>query len=146
MTHGCRNAGYALFVKEGRLHYIHNYVGLKKFEVVSSEPVPTGDVSLRYEFEPTGDPQFREGKGSPGRFQLYINDHLVGNLEVPYTVPMTFGVLGASCGYAAFDSVNPEVYEAPFRFTGEIKQVMIDVSGEVIKDDEAELKRLMTQQ
>jgi arylsulfatase len=146
MTHGCRNAGYALFVKEGRLHYIHNYVGLEKFEVVSSEPVPTGDVSLRYEFEPTGDPQFREGKGSPGRFQLYINDHLVGNLEVPYTVPMTFGVLGASCGYAAFDSVNPEVYEAPFRFTGEIKQVVIDVSGEVIKDDEAELKRLMTQQ
>lgn len=57
-----------------------------------------------------------------------------------------FGMLGASCGYAAFDSVNPEVYEAPFCFTGEIKQVIIDVSGEVIKDDEAELKRLMTQQ
>jgi hypothetical protein len=34
----------------------------------------------------------------------------------------------------------------PFRFTGELKQVVIDVSGELIKDDEAELKRLMTQQ
>jgi arylsulfatase len=42
--------------------------------------------------------------------------------------------------------VNPEVYQAPFRFTGTIKQVVIDVSGEVIQDDEAELKRLMTQQ
>jgi arylsulfatase len=42
--------------------------------------------------------------------------------------------------------VNPEVYTAPFRFSGEIKQVVIDVSGDVIKDDEAELKRLMTQQ
>ena len=71
---------------------------------------------------------------------------LAGRLEVPYTIPMTFGVLGASCGYAAFDSVNPEVYEAPFRFTGEIKQVVIDVSGELLQDDEAELKRLMTQQ
>lgn len=56
------------------------------------------------------------------------------------------GVLGASTGYAAFDSVNPAVYQAPFRFTGEIKQVIIDVSGKVIKDDETELKRLMTQQ
>ena len=146
MTHGSRNAGYALFVKDGHLHYIHNYVGLEKFEVISSEPVPTGEVSLRYEFEPTGEPKFREGKGSPGRLQLYINNELVGNLEVPYSTPQLFGVLGASCGYAAFDSVNPEVYKAPFRFTGEIKQVVIDVSGEVIKDDEAELKRLMTQQ
>ena len=146
MTHGCRNSGYAFFIKEGKLHYIQNYVGLKNFEVVSSEPVPTGDVSLRFEFEPTGDPQFMEGKGSPGRFQLYFNGQLVGNQEVPYTVPMTFGVLGASCGYAAFDSVDPQVYEAPFRFTGEIKQVVVDVSGEVIKDEKAELKRLMTQQ
>jgi len=146
MTHGGRNAGYALFVKEGHLQYIHNYVGLEKFEVISNEPVPTGEVSLRCEFEPTGEPRFREGKGAPGRFQLYINNKLVGNLEVPYSTPNMFGVLGASCGYAAFDSVNPEVYQAPFPFTGEIKQVVIDVSGEVIKDDEAELKRLMTQQ
>ena len=101
---------------------------------------------MRYEFEPTGEPAFREGRGSPGRFQLYFNNELVGNLEVSYTTPNLFGVLGASCGYAAFDSVNPEVYEAPFRFTGEIKQVVVDVSGEVIKDEEAELKRLMTQQ
>ena len=56
------------------------------------------------------------------------------------------GVLGASCGYAAFDTVNPDSYQAPFRFTGKINQVVIDVSGEVIQDDEAELKRLMTQQ
>jgi len=146
MTQGGRLAGYALYVKEWCLHYIHNYVGLEKFELVSSEPVPTGDVSLRYEFEPTGEPQFREGKGSPGRFQLYINNKLVGNLEVPHSTPQLFGVLGASCGYAAFDSVNPEVYTAPFRFSGEIKQVVIDVSGELLQDDEAELKRLMTQQ
>ena len=47
---------------------------------------------------------------------------------------------------AAFDSVDQPVYQFPFRFTGEIKQVVIDVSGDVIRDDEIELKRLMTQQ
>jgi len=146
ITHGSRNAGYALFVKDGYLHYIHNYVGLKKFHVTSTEAIPTGEVKLRYEFEPTGDPDFGEGKGSPGRCQLYINDKLVGNLEIPYSTPNMFGPLGLSTGYAAFDSVSPDIYQAPFRFTGELKQVVIDVSGEVIQDDEAELKRLMVQQ
>jgi arylsulfatase len=146
VTHGSRHAGYALFIKDNYLHYIHNYVGLDRFHVTSSEPVPTGAVSLRYEFEPTGQPNFKEGKGSSGRCQLYINNKLVGNLEIPHSTPQMFGVLGLSTGYAAYDSVHPAVYQAPFRFTGELKQVVIDVSGELIKDDETELKRLMTQQ
>jgi arylsulfatase len=146
ITQGSRNAGFALLVKDGHLHYIHNYVGLERFQVTSSEAIPSGEVSVRFEFEPTGDPNFSEGRGSPGRCQLYINNNLVGNLEIPYSTPNMFGVLGASTGYAAFDSVNPEMYQAPFHFTGEIKQVVIDVSGELIKDDETELKRMMTQQ
>jgi hypothetical protein len=67
VTHGSRNAGYALFIKDGHLHYIHNYVGLDRFQVTSSEPVPTGAVSLRYEFEPTGQPNFRgRARDHPG--------------------------------------------------------------------------------
>jgi len=38
------------------------------------------------------------------------------------------------------------MYAAPFAFTGKIKQVVIDVTGELIKDDEVELNRLMAQQ
>ena len=146
MTQGSRNAGYAFFVKEGRLHYIHNYVGLERFHVTSKDPVPVGEQSLRFEFEPTGEPDMSQGRGSPGRCQLYVGGELVGNLEIPYSTPMMFGVLGASCGYAAFDTVDPAVYQFPFRFTGEIQQVVIDVSGDVITDDEIELKRMMTQQ
>jgi arylsulfatase len=57
-----------------------------------------------------------------------------------------FSVLGASCGFAAFDSVDLDVSQPPFRITGEIEQVGMDVSGEVTKDYGAELKRLMMQQ
>jgi arylsulfatase len=146
VTQGSRHTGFALFVKEGRLHHVHNYVGLDRFTVSSPEPLPTGDATLRYEFEPTGDPDFRNGRGSPGRSQLYVNDELVASVDLPYTTPNTFGVLGLSCGYAHFDSVDPSVYEAPFPFTGEIKQVVVDVSGDVLIDDEAELNRLMGQQ
>ena len=38
------------------------------------------------------------------------------------------------------------MYTRPFRSTGEIKQMVIDVSGEVIVDNEAKLNRLMTGQ
>jgi arylsulfatase len=37
-------------------------------------------------------------------------------------------------------------YNSPFEFTGTIYNVTIDVSGEVIKDDEADFKRLLARQ
>jgi len=101
---------------------------------------------LRYEFEPTGEPDLRKGKGTPGRSQLYINGKLVANLDLLVTVPNTFGIIGLSCGYDGTDAVNPDDYRAPFAFTGEIKQVVLDISGDLIKDDEAELNRLMSRQ
>jgi arylsulfatase len=61
-------------------------------------------------------------------------------------VPNLFGIAGLSCGYDACDAANPADYEAPFTFTGEIKQVVLDVSGEVLVDDERDLERLMVQQ
>ncbi len=143
---GNRHGGYSLYVKDGKLHYVHNYCGLEKFKVSSPDKLPAGELSLRYEFEPTGEPDFKIGKGSPGRGQLYVNGELVANAEFPYTVPNAFGIIGLSCGYDVTDAVVPEDYEAPFTFTGELKQVVLDVSGELIHDEEAEIKRLMAKQ
>jgi arylsulfatase len=100
---------------------------------------------LRYEFEPTGEPDIRNGRGAPGRGQLYINGELVGNTEFPTTVPITFGIEGLSCGYDFGEAVSHE-YKAPFAFTGGIKHVTIDMSGELIEDDEARVRMLMAQQ
>jgi hypothetical protein len=51
---------------------------------------------------------------------------------------------GLSCGYD-FGSPAADGYEPPFAFTGTIHQV-VDVAGELISDDEAEMARLMAQQ
>jgi hypothetical protein len=37
-------------------------------------------------------------------------------------------------------------YDPPFKFTGTINSVTFDVSGDVIKDDEAEMRRIMARQ
>ena len=39
-----------------------------------------------------------------------------------------------------------DAYESPFSFTGSIHEVVVDVEGELIEDEEANLRRLMAQQ
>ena len=108
--------------------------------------MPEGRHTLRFEFEPTGQPDFATGKGAPGRFQLYIDGALVGATEVPHTTPSIYELEGLSCGYDALAPVLADVYEAPFAFTGKLHSVTVDVSGELIADDEVTLKQLMAQQ
>lgn len=146
VSHGSRHGGYALFVQDGRLCHIYNYLALDQFEVVSDIEIPNGTVSLRYEFVPTGPLRFGEGKGPAGDGLLYIDQQLVGALEMPHTTPNRVGPVGFSCGYAAFDSVDPNRYSIPFRFTGTIHRVVYDLSGEGMLHGPAELQRLRSQQ
>ncbi len=146
VSHGNRHGGYALFVQDGRLHHVYNYLALDRFVVSSADPVPVGDVSLHYEFVPTGPPRLREGKGPAGHGLLFFDDRLVGATELAHTAPGRVGTVGFSCGYAAFDSVDPDRYAVPFRFTGTIHRVTVDLSGDALHHDEAELRRIMTEQ
>jgi arylsulfatase len=70
----------------------------------------------------------------------------VGNLDVPHTTPLTYELEGLTCGYDDAAPVLVDVYETPFTFTGTIHQVVVDVGGELIEDDEATSRMLMAQQ
>ena len=146
LAQGGAAGGYALYVKDGRLQYGLNYVARDMFMVSSGGQVPEGRHELRFEFEPTGQPDFASGKGAPGRLQLYVDGTLVGATEVPHTTPMIYELEGLSCGYDALAPVLPDVYASPFAFTGTIHSVTVDVSGDLIEDDESTLRRLMAQQ
>jgi arylsulfatase A-like enzyme len=146
LAQGGAAGGYAMYMKDGRLHYGLNYVSRDVFTVSTKDPVPAGRRVLRFEFEPTGPPDFANGKGSPGLFQLYVDGHLSGNAEVSHTTPIFYELEGLSCGYDSGAPVLRDVYESPFAFTGTIHSVTFDVSGDLITDDEAEAARLMAQQ
>jgi arylsulfatase len=145
LSQGGDAGGYAFYMKDGRLCFLYNYVGLDRFEVLAEGGGLTeGRHALRYEFEPTGAPDLANGKGSPGRGQLYIDSKLVGASEFPHTTPLFFELEGLSCG---FDFGAPVAeYDPPFPFTGVIRQISVDLAGELIKDDEAELRLLMARQ
>jgi len=148
VSHGGNDGGYSLYIKDGKLKYVHNYVALEYLSVESAEQVPAGPHLLRFEFEPTGAPDPSVGKGAPGRAQLYIDGELVGNAEFAYTTPLVFGIAGGAvyCGADGPSPVVPQDYEPPNEFTGTINKVTIDVSGELIEDDEATMRRLMAHQ
>jgi arylsulfatase A-like enzyme len=145
LCQGTGAGGYSFYVKDGKLKYVHNYVSRALYHVVSGEPVPEGRHQLRFEFEPTGQPDIRHGKGAPGRGLLYIDGKLVGGTEFPVTTPIAFNPGGLTCGANPGFPVTPE-YPSPFKFTGKIYSVTVDVSGDLIRDTEAELRLVMARQ
>jgi arylsulfatase A-like enzyme len=128
LAQGGRFAGYSLFVKDDRLHYVHNYVGLEEHVITSRVPVPTGPVELRYEFERTGPPDFAAGRGSPGIGRLYIAGEKVAEAEIPVTVPLAFALSGEGL-CAGWDSLSPvaSAYDDEFRFSGTLRRVVVEV-------------------
>jgi arylsulfatase len=132
-------------MKDGQLCFVYNYVGLDRFELRAGDGLTPGRHALRYEFEPTGEPDIANGKGVPGRGQLYVDGELVANTEYPHTTPLFFELEGLSCGFD-FGAPAAEAYEPPFPFTGTIRQVSIDLAGELIADDESTVRLLMAQQ
>ena len=113
--------------------------------VESEHAVPAGKHDLRFEFEPTGKPDMPNGKGAPGRLQLYIDGAMVGNADAEFTTPFMFNPGSLTCGANPGSPVTPD-YEGPFTFTGTLHNVTLDVSGELIHDPEAELRMHLARQ
>jgi arylsulfatase len=137
--------GWSFYVKDGRLHYVHNYVRRATHTVSSPDPLPVGRHQLRFEFEPTGQPDIPNGKGTPGRAQLYVDGQLVGQQEFPLTTPILLNPGGLACGANPGSPITPD-YQPPFRFTGTLNTVTIDLSGDLITDTEAEMRIAMARQ
>jgi hypothetical protein len=53
--------------------------------------------------------------------------------------PMIFNPGGMTCGDSGGSAVAP-LYSAPFEFSGEIHSVTVDLSGDLIKDTESEMR------
>ena len=74
LSQGSAAGGYSLYMKDGALHYVHNYVSRSLHQVSSPEPVPAGAHELRFEFEPTGEPDLPKGRGAPGRLPHAVEE------------------------------------------------------------------------
>ena len=143
---GSNAGGYSLFVKDGKLNFVYNYEGHKRYRIVSDADLPSGDLTIQYGFEVTGDPDFENGSGAPGTGILAVNGKKIGSVDMDKTTPYIFCIEGVSVGYDYGDAVDHKNYRGSFHFTGTVKKVTYDVSGEAIHDAKAIARRLLGRQ
>ena len=141
-SHGSLFGGHALYVKDGKLKYCYNFVGSVEQIIESKVDVPAGEVILGAEFVKDRE----EPKGTAhGTLNLYINEKKVGEGQIK-TQPGKF-TLGGEGLNVGIDPASPVTEDypgsSPFAFTGTIKHVIIDVSGEPYADLEMEALGMM---
>ena len=140
LSMGGNDGGIAFYVQGGLLCFAHNYVAKDIYYVKSETVVPAGRHFLSMEFKPTGEPDVKNGKGTPGRVTLFVDGNEVGHGDLPVTTPVRMAQGGAMLvGADTGASVTPE-YAPPFRFSHRIHRVIVDVSGEHVEDYEAQMK------
>ncbi|KRG43271.1 arylsulfatase [Stenotrophomonas panacihumi] len=146
LSFGGNDGGFTFYVQDNRLCYLHNYLALDYFYVKANDTLPSGRHLLGMQFEPTGKPDIKHGKGVPGRVTLLLDGEPIAKGELPYTVPIRLGQGGAMLvGQDSGAPVNPE-YEPPFRYAGQLERVIVDVSGEATVDQQAEMKAYLRKQ
>jgi len=133
---GGRFAGWTLYVQHNRLVYEHNYVGLERYVVTSDTDVPTGPCTLEMRFDRTD--------RLAGEVTLLIDGIEVGKGDIAKTCLIT-GFEPLDCGQDTQTPVSP-AYESPFRFTGTLKQVVLEVHGRGIFDDRAATAAALAEQ
>jgi arylsulfatase len=136
---GCVLGGWSLHVLDGHLRYVHNLYG-KSLDVI------TGDVAIGAGVHRLGF-RFERADDEGGSGELLVDGEVVGAGMVPRFTPTRYNNTGAglSCGYELGPPVG-EGYVAPFRFTGTIHEVVVEVTGEPPRDPMAEFERIMSEQ
>jgi arylsulfatase A-like enzyme len=126
---GGAHGGHVLFMQDGRLHYVYNFLGEQEQTISSPAAVALGRHVFGVRYARTGT---LEGSHTPiGEATLYIDDAPVAVLAEMQIQPGTFGLAGAttSVGRNSGSAVSSR-YKAPFAFTGgEIVEVTVDMVG-----------------
>jgi arylsulfatase len=116
LAHGSRFGGHSLFIKDRKLYYVYNFLGIKpEQKFVSSVELKPGKYTLGMQFTRSGAGPHHESMGS---MKLYVNDQVVAEGPMK-TQPAKFTLSGDGLciGYDSGDAVSSE-YKTPGTFHG----------------------------
>jgi arylsulfatase len=121
-----RFGGWSLYLKDGKPTYTYNFLGLQRFTIAAQQAVPAGKATIRFDFAYDGG-----GLGKGGKGTIFVNDKKVAEGRIERTQPMIFSAdEGADVGE---DGETPVVENygiaAPYKFTGTIDRVKIDIAS-----------------
>ena len=127
---GGHTGGFTLFLKDGRLHWEHNYYNETRYRVSSTAPIPAGRHVLSAEVKVDKEGKFETG----GSVTLRLDKAPIGEGRFDKQIG---GFFTANESFdIGCDTVSPvsDRYETPFAFTGTIHRVLVDTSEATFED------------
>ena len=122
IAQGRRFGGWSLYVRDGRPTYTYNWLGLKRYNLVSQQKLAPGESTIRFEFTYDGG-----GPGKGGSGKIILNGKEVAEGRIDQTECCTFSLDEAADVGRNDGTPVTEDYKAPFVFSGVIDKVTINL-------------------
>ena len=120
--------GWSLYVKDGKPAFTYNFLGKQKYTIASTESLPAGKTTIAFDFKYDG-----PGAGKGGTGTISVNGKKVCEGKIDQTQGFFFSAdegtdVGSDLGTAVGD------YSSPFKFTGKIESVTVDIKPVQLAD------------
>ncbi|WP_425397535.1 sulfatase-like hydrolase/transferase [Aeoliella sp.] len=139
MTQGGRFAGVGLYVLDNKPVFVYNLCDVERYRVEGKEPLKPGKHAIALDFKYDGG-----GLAKGGTATLSVDGEVVATTEFPQTIGYRMSLdetldIGEDTGTPV-----SEDYKVPFKFTGEIEKVTIQITNHELTDEQ--LKQYREQQ
>jgi arylsulfatase A-like enzyme len=125
LAQGGRFGGWSLYIKDGKPTYTYNFLGMQRFTIASSEVLPAGKSTVRFEFAYDGG-----GMGKGGQGNLLVNGKQVASGRIEHTQAIIFSA--DETADVGMDNATPVVEDYGLHrgvFNGKVLKVNVEVSA-----------------
>jgi arylsulfatase len=133
VTHGGLEGGYGLYLRDGKPTFVYNYLALERPTFVGQDALPKGKATIVVDFAYDGG-----GMGKGGTVTMTANGKKVAGGRLERTVPVQFSIgEGLDIGMDGGSPVD-FTYTLPFKFTGTIHKVTIELRPQAVGETRRE--------
>ncbi len=135
ITQGGRFGGWGMLVLDGKPQFVHAFSNQPqhKYRVASNESLAPGKHTIKFDFKYDG-----PGYGKSGTGTLSVDGRQVAEGKIEHTIPTRFSLdetldIGEDTGTPV---VEDYVDKMPFKFTGMLKKVVIELGASGLAADD----------
>lgn len=136
MTQGGRFCGLGLYLLDGKPVFHYNLAGVERYTVAGKDKIPPGRHVVTVDFNYDGG-----GVGKGGEATLTVDGEKVASGRLDQTIPYRMSLdetldIGEDTGTPV-----SEDYKVPFKFTGRLEKVTINITEEKLTEEQLEQYR-----
>jgi arylsulfatase len=139
VTDGGRFGGIGFYLLKGKPVFVYNYVNVERFRWEAKDALAPGRHTLVFDFAYDG-----IGFGLGGRGTLKVDSKVIESKRIPKTLPFMFPEDETfDVGIDTRTPIDDRDYQVPFRFTGKLNKLTVDLhpmSGTIAQIVEFKLK------